>query len=254
MKTIRLILISAFIAPIWAFSQTTQGEIQFDETINLHKRLPPEREQFKEMIPEFRSFAKVLYFNEEVSSWQSSEREIEGQEPMGGGPGRGRMRMRFAGAGGGMNGNVFTNLKDGSRVDQRDMFDKQFLVTGEPEAFEWKVSPEQKKVLDYLCMKATFQDSSRKIVAWFTPQIPVSAGPGRLGGLPGMILEADFNDGERMVKAVSVSAEAPEPETLVAPKKGKKVTEEEFREIREEKIKEFREMNGGGGRRVIRIN
>ncbi|MEM9934360.1 MAG: GLPGLI family protein [Bacteroidota bacterium] len=253
MKYLRLLIALVITLPLCTHAQVSEGEIQFDETINLHKRIPPDREQFKDMIPEFRTFPKVLYFNTEASSWRSSEREIPGQEdPMEGGRGR-RFRMRMSGAGGGMNSSVYTNLEEGYSIDQRDMFDKQFLVNGEPETFSWKVSPEQKQVLDYVCMKATFEDSSRKIVVWFTPQIPVSAGPGRLGGLPGMILEADYNDGERTVEAVSISTDTPDPSLLVAPKKGKKVTEEEFRAIREEKIKEFREMRGEGGRRV-RIN
>ena len=61
MKIIRILLITAFVAPIFGFSQTTQGEIQFDETINLHKRIPPEREQFKEMIS--RNDEMVLQLN-----------------------------------------------------------------------------------------------------------------------------------------------------------------------------------------------
>jgi GLPGLI family protein len=105
--------------------------------------------------------------------------------------------------------------------------------------------------LDYVCQKATFQDSTRNLVAWFTPQIPVATGPGSISGLPGMILKLDRNDGERVVVATSVELKEIEKKTLKAPKKGKKVTQEEFQKIQDEKMKEMEEEFGGSGSRII---
>lgn len=246
MKLFTYLSLVIFMLPFLLIAQTESGEVQYNETINLHKRIPPEREQFKEMIPEFRTFARELFFTSSAAVYQSSEREIPGQETP---SGRGGFRMRMAGVGGGLEAKVFTNLEEGSQIDQRDLFDKRFIVSTQPKTYQWKLSMEEKDILGHRSMKAVHEDTAQKIVAWFAVDIPVSAGPGRLSGLPGLILEADYNDGERVVKVVEIDNRVPDAETLAPPTKGKEVTEEEFNEIRREKMKEMRELYGRPGRR-----
>ena len=256
-NTILGITLLGLMLPLFVSAQMMEGEIHYNEKVNLHKRLTGDRERFKEMIPEHRTFPKVLYFTQEAARYEATEREIEENqdiESMGpGGPGGGRSRfmMRFSGATGGLGGITFMNLQDGTQIDQRDFMDKRFLVSGNPVAYQWKMSPEQKEINGYQCMKAVHTDTAQTVVAWFTMQIPVSSGPDRLSGLPGLILEADINDGEKVITVHEIKAEAPDPKLLVAPKKGKKVTEEEFRTIMREKMQEMREMRRqqGGGRR-----
>jgi len=47
----------------------------------------------------------------------------------------------------------------------------------------------------YECMKAAGHFRGRDYEVWFTPDIPISSGPFKLGGLPGLILEARSTDG-----------------------------------------------------------
>ena len=147
---------------------------------------------------------------------------------------------------------LFKDLEAGTKLEQRDIFDKMFLIKDELSSYEWKLGSEQKEILGYTCQQATFEDTSRKVVAWFTPQIPVSSGPGNLGQLPGMILEIDINDGKRKITAIEVKSEAPEKNQLKPPSKGKAVTQAEFDRIFEEKRKEMNAEMGGDGA-VIRI-
>lgn len=56
---------------------------------------------------------------------------------------------------------------------------------------EWQVSNELKKVGNFICRKATTQYKGRNWTAWFTEEIPVPAGPWKLHGLPGLIVEAE---------------------------------------------------------------
>ena len=54
----------------------------------------------------------------------------------------------------------------------------------------WTLNDSTKEVLGYTCQQATCDFRGRRWTAWFAPDIPVSDGPWKLGGLPGLILEA----------------------------------------------------------------
>ena len=66
-----------------------------------------------------------------------------------------------------------------------------------------------------------------------------------------MILKLDRNDGEIIIEAKNVELKKLDKKAIKAPKKGKKVTQEEFEKIRDEKIKEMEAEMGGGGNRII---
>ena len=55
--------------------------------------------------------------------------------------------------------------------------------------FAWKISEEHRHILEYDCVKATCSFRGRFYEAWFTSSIPMSYGPWKFGGLPGLILE-----------------------------------------------------------------
>jgi GLPGLI family protein len=72
-----------------------------------------------------------------------------------------------------------------------------------PKKLEWTVESEVKYILDYKCQKAisffqTRNGDNKKIVAWFTSQIPIPSGPYIYSGLPGLILEVDNHLGRKI--------------------------------------------------------
>jgi len=83
------------------------------------------------------------------------------------------------------------------RVDNKNktlqFFDKLsghiILVTDTYNSFKWDVTNDTKVIAGYKCNKATTSFRGREWIAWFTPEIPVSFGPWKLHGLPGLILE-----------------------------------------------------------------
>ncbi len=54
----------------------------------------------------------------------------------------------------------------------------------------WSIQDSIKNCIGYDCVKATAEFKGRKWIAWFSPEIPISDGPWKLCGLPGLILEA----------------------------------------------------------------
>ncbi len=243
-----LATILTFILSHTLIAQNNSGEIVYLEKINIHKNLPPEMEAMKDRIPEFRESNKILYFNNQEALYKNkpkTEAEKEKQQEFRGEGRRGRRGGRFGGRN--ANSEYYTSINDGISVDSRNLFGKDFLIEGERAPLKWKITGEQKQVGSYLCQKATFQDSTQNIVAWFTPMIPVASGPNQYNGLPGMILHMDFDEGTRQITATDITLKELEEGMIAKPSKGKKVTEEEFNTMREEKIKEMEEEFGGRG-------
>ncbi|MDE6023730.1 MAG: GLPGLI family protein, partial [Muribaculaceae bacterium] len=54
----------------------------------------------------------------------------------------------------------------------------------------WTITDSTRNCMGLDCIMATTQFKGRKWTAWFAPEIPVSDGPWKLWGLPGLILDA----------------------------------------------------------------
>lgn len=122
---------------------------------------------------------------------------------------------------------------------------KTYLVQDSLRCQAWKILNDLKEVAGHLCMNASWEDTlkQQKIVAWFALDIPHSGGPERLCGLPGLILEADVNDGAMIVSADRIEAKKLTTEFDLPKKlKGKKVSEQEYetalKKLIQEHIKE----------------
>ena len=84
------------------------------------------------------------------------------------------------------------------------------------------------------------------VTAWYTPQIPISSGPGEYQGLPGLILEVTAD--KTIMLCTKVVLNPKEKEIIEKPEKGEVVTREEYNIIVKDKIEEMRQMYGGRGR------
>jgi GLPGLI family protein len=90
----------------------------------------------------------------------------------------------------------------------------------------WKIGTKQKEIGPFQCIEATGIFGGRDYDVWFTPEIPVSLGPYKLGGLPGMILEAASRDGKVKYSFVSYINNC--DRAITRPVNGKEMTWESF--------------------------
>ena len=95
-----------------------------------------------------------------------------------------------------------------SMVTECNYFDITFWRYEEPwEKPHWEITDSVKYCLGYSCLYATTNFRGRKWEAWFAPEIPISDGPWKLCGLPGIILEARDSTGTYSFTAHSIRQE-----------------------------------------------
>lgn len=168
-------------------------------------------------------------------------------------------------------GDQYKNVADKVFLEEKEFFGKKFLISDDASMPQWEMSGETKKIGNYVCYKATMlkknnafdwnrrrgkEDSDEKqaqepkeelVTAWYAIQIPVSSGPAGYWGLPGLILE--INSGRTTILCTEVVLNPKERITIKEPKKGEKVTREEYNDIMKKKMAEMREMWRGRRRR-----
>lgn len=126
---------------------------------------------------------------------------------------------------------VYRDIENEKRTDIIEMLGKIYIIEDSVRAPKWKVMNKIKEINGYMCMMAVTEDTikGQQITAWFADNLPVSIGPEMYGGLPGMILELDINEGDIVITAKKVEMKAI-TEDINLPKKlkGKKITEPQY--------------------------
>jgi GLPGLI family protein len=260
----KLMLLSALAFTAVTYAQMKEGRVVYERTLQL--RVFTDNPEIAAQLPKSRTDQYELLFGNNQSLWQflpDVNNESDPSTFAGGG-----MILRLAG---GSNDVSYYNLDKGTRVDQREIADKNYVVTDSIQKLNWKLTDETKTILNHKAFKATAQriftrnqmimengemkrqavTDTSTVVAWFTPDVPASVGPGIYQGqLPGLILELDENNGQTVFKATEVS-----PKVAVSkikePRDGKKLTAAEFEKEREKAMEEMRKNMPNGMRMRI---
>ena len=154
----------------------------------------------------------------------------------------------FGGGGSGLDAvsGAHTDLGDGSYVELRSLLGRTFRITEQRPTFAWKLTGESASFLGYPVYQAIAKQDSTTLEAWFTPDIPVSAGPAQYGGLPGLILTLTVDSNRVVYTATAVDIKTP-VEKITVPSEGSKVTRPEYDRIVAEKQAEMAKSRRGRG-------
>jgi len=182
MKKIFLLLVSFISIHVYSQSQfITKGRIMYEKTVNQHKPLEEEgsdNDWWKEMMKSYPKLVKdqfELKFNETKSVYKLQKENTDNKYMWGSKPNE--------------TDNVINDITNQSISIQREIFENTYLIKDSLRNFEWKITQETREIAGFECKKAVTKIcDSVVVVAFYTDQIPVSAGPESMGGLPGMIL------------------------------------------------------------------
>lgn len=86
---------------------------------------------------------------------------------------------------------------------EEKVFKDNFQYT-EDVRLNWLLKDERKKILNYTCQKATTEFGGRKYIAWFTSKVPISAGPYKFNGLPGLIVKIYDNNNDYEFNLIAI--------------------------------------------------
>ena len=211
----------------------TSLKVKYSETF--HFEIPEHLKSMGRDFPTSREMKKILYTEGALSSYiPNKEDKDEEVEELGQRRGR-RWRMQDQVS------NLYIDRSSSNYLHLKDLFGKEFTVAADLPERKWKIiATEQRDILGYTCMKAEYQDTSQLITAWFTPQIPISAGPDDIQGLPGLVLATSVGE-DKIILATEVILN-PEGIVIEKPSDKKTISPEEFEKLREEKMEEQKAM------------
>lgn len=108
---------------------------------------------------------------------------------------------------------------------------------------DWNIEADSvKTILGYECVLATTTYHGRQWSAWFAPEIPINAGPWKLLGLPGLIMEAIDSTGQHHFTADGIESTDRDFPRIYEPVGYEKTTREEFLKLRRYRYDNFQGM------------
>lgn len=268
----RIVAAGTLLVGLAGVANGQSGLVRYTQANRIDINLPPNvprNPEFMANIPKSSTRVMELKYAGSAALFAPSARAAEGDRPageiavvrMGGAGPDGPMVTREitpemlqmgramgfvgGGAGDGIAG-AFTQLETGDYVEVREFLGRTFRIPTERPSFPWRLTGEAASFLGYPVYQAIAQVDSTKVEAWFTPAIPVSAGPAQYGGLPGLILTLAVDSNRVVYTATAIDTTAKIP-TIKAPTDGSQVTKAEYDKIVAEKRAEMQRSRRGRG-------
>lgn len=125
---------------------------------------------------------------------------------------------------------VYQNLDNNESQSVFELAGSNILVKDELMDVKWKITNEYREIAGYECRRANgVVLDSVYVVAFYTDQIPMSAGPGTIHGLPGMILGFVVPEQHFNIYATEVKFAPPVIKTSVGGRRDTPLTREEMK-------------------------
>lgn len=90
---------------------------------------------------------------------------------------------------------VWTNYPEGKTTTREYIFPNLYEATGKKQDIKWNLLDETAEKYGYSCNAAECEFHGKKWKVYYTEDIPTTAGPWKLGGLPGLIVYAQDAEG-----------------------------------------------------------
>lgn len=217
----KLLIVAAACFAIFSLKAQPQfvakGKIEFEKRVNLHKQMEMEEDEtWRQMMMKSIPATTVSYFDLYFDDTKTLYK-----------PGKEVVTMQKAPDWilGPANDNVvYTDLAQQTFVSLKTVFESTFNINDSTRKLQWKITPDTRTIAGFECRKATtiIMDSVF-VFAFYTDQVTTPGGPESFNGLPGMILGIAIPRMHTTWFATKLELVDIKDNTLVAPKKGKKI-------------------------------
>lgn len=129
------------------------------------------------------------------------------------------------------NEELFLNFADHKLLIKEKFFD-DYLMEDDWPTINWQITNETSTISGLNCQKAIGEWRGRTYTAWFSSELPYHAGPWKLNGLPGLIIEAYDTNKEVVFKFAGFHTIKDSNEMIEVPTKVIKTTIKEYSQMR----------------------
>jgi len=240
MKKINLLLVF-ILAFTNMYSQDLNGKIEYSiESFKQNKKARDVSKKINsniknlvsEVIAKSKDLKLLLYFNNNKSFFTSPDPlNINKKE---------ERLLLLAKTTTGIQGNYYYIPKKNLLVTDREFMGERFIIEEVINKSRWNLINETEKIGDFSCYKAERiieyitrkGKKKRKQVVWYTTEIPLPYGPIDFVGLSGLVVKVIDRNLVFSIKKIELNPK--EKIDIEIPKKGNRVTKEEFDKIVEE--------------------
>jgi len=144
------------------------------------------------------------------------------------------------------NSYYYKNFENGYLINREKILMKKFYIEDGIDLFDWELKNEKKEILGHECKRAEVSFRGDRYIAYYAPDVPISNGPWKFHGLPGLIL--DVRSADNIFRLIAKSIEfANENLEIIKPYQDKKIiSRAEFEALYKKKYNEVNRYNEEG--------
>ena len=109
---------------------------------------------------------------------------------------------------------IYKNYPDGKLTHTEKICEDWFSYTEDMPPLDWELTDSVATVLGYQCQSARCRFRGREWRVFYTEEIPLSDGPWKLHGLPGLIMKVSDAKGHYIFECIGIKSKADRPITI----------------------------------------
>ena len=153
----------------------------------------------------------------------------------------------------------YQNLTKRTMISSEITMSSRYLVLDTMSVIPWKLSKNTRNIQNIECFSAMTEYRGRVWTVWYAPSVPISSGPWKLYGLPGLILEAE--DRNNTIKYECIAVNIPKPKDIeigekefLEDLKKKRISYKEYVKTLKESLDNFEKMQTNPDGSGVKVN